>query len=87
MSSKSTEKNQQSPNLEDETSPTKSEDRSSLMKLIGKAIGLDITKISIPVKYNEPFSFLQKMMEYLQYTDLLEEVNKDFFNIFISNKN
>lgn len=54
--------------------PTKGEDRSSLKSLIGKAIGLDITKIAIPVSYNEPFSFLQRMMEYIQYNDLLVKV-------------
>lgn len=66
--------------LSSDKTPTKGEDRTSLLKIIGKAIGLDITKISIPVKYNEPLSFLQKMMEYLQYTDLLEEVDNN--NLF-----
>lgn len=60
--------------LQGEDVPTKGEDRSSLKSLIGKAIGLDITKIAIPVSYNEPFSFLQRMMEYIQYNDLLKKV-------------
>lgn len=59
---------------EDEEEPLKSENRSSLSKLIGKAIGLDITKIALPVTYNEPLSFIQRMTEYLQFSDLLDEV-------------
>lgn len=63
------------------------QDRSSLMKIIGKAIGLgmsrspvsfrsnlDITTIAIPVTYNEPTSFLQRMMEFVQYWPLLVKV-------------
>jgi hypothetical protein len=50
------------------------EQRPGLMKILGKAIGLDITTISIPVTYNEPTSFLQRMMEYLTYSELLDKV-------------
>ena len=46
------------------------------MKLLSKAIGLDITTISLPVSLNEPTSFLQRMTEQLQYRDLLDKVKK-----------
>ena len=65
---------------DEDLQPPKKEDRSNLLKIIGKAIGIDVTTIAIPVTYNEPTSFLQRMMEYLTYYELLEKV----LNIFIT---
>jgi hypothetical protein len=64
------------PDNDEDLQPPKKEDRSSLLKVIGKAIGIDLTTIAIPVTYNEPTSFLQRMMEYLTYYELLEKANK-----------
>eukprot|EP01121_Diplochlamys_sp_Union-15-3_P012521 TRINITY_DN3761_c0_g1_i3.p1 TRINITY_DN3761_c0_g1~~TRINITY_DN3761_c0_g1_i3.p1 ORF type:complete len:437 (-),score=92.81 TRINITY_DN3761_c0_g1_i3:49-1359(-) len=60
--------------VDDQQTP-KSEDRSSLLKLLTKAVGLDMTTIAIPVTYNEPLSFIQRMSEYLQYWELIEKAN------------
>lgn len=57
-----------------ETEPTKTEERSGLRKLLSSAIGTDLTSMAVPVTYNEPLSFLQRMYEYVQYHDLLEKV-------------
>eukprot|EP00029_Vermamoeba_vermiformis_P006276 TRINITY_DN2413_c0_g1_i1.p1 TRINITY_DN2413_c0_g1~~TRINITY_DN2413_c0_g1_i1.p1 ORF type:complete len:495 (-),score=241.77 TRINITY_DN2413_c0_g1_i1:134-1618(-) len=64
------------PDNDEDLQPPKKEDRSNLLKVIGKAIGIDVTTIAIPVTYNEPTSFLQRMMEYLTYYELLEKANK-----------
>eukprot|EP01120_Amphizonella_sp_Union-15-10_P014653 TRINITY_DN719_c0_g10_i1.p1 TRINITY_DN719_c0_g10~~TRINITY_DN719_c0_g10_i1.p1 ORF type:complete len:463 (-),score=113.24 TRINITY_DN719_c0_g10_i1:178-1503(-) len=50
------------------------DDRSGLLKLLGKT--LDITTVAIPVTYNEPLSFIQRMAEYLQYWELVEKANR-----------
>lgn len=57
-----------------ETEPTKTEERSGLRKLLSSAMGTDLTSMAVPVTYNEPLSFLQRMCEYLQYHDLLQKV-------------
>jgi len=57
-----------------ETEPTKTEERSGLRKLLSSAIGTDLTSMAVPVTYNEPLSFLQRMCEYLQYHELLDRV-------------
>jgi len=57
-----------------ETEPTKTEERSGLRKLLASAIGTDLTSMAVPVTYNEPLSFLQRMCEYLQYHELLDRV-------------
>lgn len=60
-----------------ETEPTKTEERSGLRKLLSSAIGTDLTSMAVPVTYNEPLSFLQRMYEYLQYYDLLDKVRRE----------
>lgn len=36
----------------------------------------DLTRISIPIVFNEPLSFLQRLAEYMEYAELLEKANK-----------
>ena len=40
-----------------------------------KAIGKDLSKISLPVVLNEPLSILQRLSEELEYSDLLENAS------------
>jgi len=49
------------------------ENRSGLLKLFTKAVGLDITTVAIPVSFNEPASFLMRLCEAIQYTELLDK--------------
>ncbi|PVU98935.1 hypothetical protein BB559_001154 [Furculomyces boomerangus] len=44
----------------------------SLWGIIKSAIGKDLSKISMPVYFNEPTSFLQRFSEDLEYSDLLD---------------
>ncbi|KAJ2467014.1 hypothetical protein GGI02_004178, partial [Coemansia sp. RSA 2322] len=44
----------------------------NLWSVIKGAIGKDLSKISVPVFFNEPTSFLQRFTEDMEYCDLLE---------------
>ncbi|KAJ1946098.1 hypothetical protein GGF37_001356, partial [Kickxella alabastrina] len=44
----------------------------NLWSVISGAIGKDLSKISVPVFFNEPSSFLQRFTEDMEYCDLLE---------------
>ena len=51
--------------------PLEPEVRPSLWSVIKGAIGRDLTRITLPVTFNEPLSALQKFCEELQYAELL----------------
>jgi len=51
------------------------DNRQGLLKLLSKAIGFDVTTISLPVTLNEPASFLMRLCEAIQYSDLLDKAN------------
>ncbi|KAJ1913056.1 hypothetical protein IWQ60_009374 [Tieghemiomyces parasiticus] len=44
----------------------------SFWSILKNAIGKDLTKISMPVAFNEPNSMLQRMAEDMEYSDLLD---------------
>jgi len=48
------------------------ENRQGLLKVLGKAVGFDITAIALPVTVNEPCSFLMRLCEQMQYSELLD---------------
>lgn len=50
------------------------ENRSSLAKILSQAIGVDITRITIPVSYNEPTSFIMRIAEATLHNYLLKIV-------------
>jgi len=45
-------------------------------KIIKDSIGKDLTKIAVPVSFNEPISMLQKTAEMMDYQDLLVQAGK-----------
>jgi len=47
--------------------------RSGLLKVLTNAVGFDVSTISVPVTVNEPASFLMRLCEQLQYSDLLDK--------------
>ncbi|XP_037082004.1 oxysterol-binding protein-related protein 2-like [Pollicipes pollicipes] len=49
-----------------------SADNFSVWSVLKSAIGKELTKISMPVVFNEPLSFLQRMTEYMEYSHLLQ---------------
>ncbi|VDK72091.1 unnamed protein product [Litomosoides sigmodontis] len=50
----------------------------SVWSVLKKCMGKDLTRISIPVVFNEPLSFLQRLAEYMEYAELLEKASKCF---------
>ncbi|KAH8272849.1 hypothetical protein KR018_004387, partial [Drosophila ironensis] len=45
----------------------------SIWAILKNCIGKDLSKITMPVMLNEPLSFLQRLCEYMEYAQLLEE--------------
>jgi|TARA_B110000305_G_scaffold154404_1_gene171108 oxysterol-binding protein 1 len=43
------------------------ENKPSIFKVIKDAIGKDLTKMAVPVHFNEPISMLQKTAEIMEY--------------------
>ncbi|KAJ8445131.1 hypothetical protein Cgig2_029503 [Carnegiea gigantea] len=56
--------------------PKEKEKGVSLWSLIKDNIGKDLTKVCLPVYFNEPISSLQKCFEDLEYSYLLDRANK-----------
>eukprot|EP00871_Galdieria_phlegrea_P001629 jgi/Galph1/2467/GphlegSOOS_G1094.1 len=50
--------------------------RPSLWSVLKDAVGKDVSRISIPVAFNEPLSFLQRMAEDIEYSDLLDRASQ-----------
>jgi len=50
--------------------------RPSVWGMLKDSVGKDLSKISIPVEFNEPISFLQRMAEDLEYSELLDDAAK-----------
>ena len=49
--------------------------KSKIWAFLSKAVGKDLTKITMPVIFNEPLTMLQKCAENLEYHDLLRTAN------------
>ena len=43
-----------------------------------EVVGKDLTKVCLPVYFNEPLSALQKMAEELEYSELVDQVPPPF---------
>ncbi|KAJ3588878.1 hypothetical protein NHX12_009732 [Muraenolepis orangiensis] len=43
----------------------------SIWSILKKCIGLELSKITMPIAFNEPLSFLQRISEYMEHTYLL----------------
>ena len=55
--------------------PAQREKSHSLWSIIKEAIGKDLSKVCLPVYFNEPLSALQKSSEDLEYCELLDKVS------------
>ncbi|KER22356.1 hypothetical protein T265_09527 [Opisthorchis viverrini] len=44
-----------------------------IWSFVKQCIGKDLTKVSMPVSLNEPISFLQRIAEYMEYSELLTQ--------------
>ncbi|KAJ3594788.1 hypothetical protein NHX12_004094, partial [Muraenolepis orangiensis] len=47
----------------------------SIWSILKKCIGMELSKIAMPVMFNEPLSFLQRLAEYMEHTYLLKQAN------------
>lgn len=72
--------------------PVEKEKGVSLWSMIKDNIGKDLTKVCLPVFFNEPLSSLQKCFEDLEYSFLVDRAYEwgkrvsSFFRIFLLNK-
>ena len=49
----------------------------SIWKVIKDSIGKDLTKLTMPVDFNEPISMLQKISEIMEYQNLLIQADAE----------
>ncbi|XP_038159723.1 oxysterol-binding protein-related protein 1 isoform X1 [Cyprinodon tularosa] len=47
----------------------------SVWSILKKCIGMELSKIAMPVVLNEPLSFLQRLTEYMEHTYLIHQAN------------
>lgn len=62
--------------IEDDVSKKKKASRPNLWKIVREAMGKDLTRLSLPVYFNEPLSFVQRVMEDIEYSDLLDRASQ-----------
>ncbi|XP_070533773.1 oxysterol-binding protein-related protein 1-like [Ptychodera flava] len=55
--------------------PMFNKDHFSLWTILKQCIGKELSKITMPVVFNEPLSFLQRMCEYLEHVHLLDKAD------------
>jgi len=48
----------------------------SIWSVLKQAVGKDLSRMAMPVIFNEPLSFLQRLTEYMDYVDLLHLATK-----------
>lgn len=48
----------------------------SLWSILKNCIGKELSKITMPVLFNEPLSFLQRLTENVAYIDLIDKANE-----------
>ncbi|XP_054554557.1 oxysterol-binding protein-related protein 2 isoform X2 [Talpa occidentalis] len=48
----------------------------SMWSILKKCIGLELSKITMPVAFNEPLSFLQRITEYMEHVHLLHRASR-----------
>ena len=54
--------------------PAQQEKSVSLWSIIKECVGKDLSKVCLPVYFNEPLSMLQRIAEELEYSPLLDKV-------------
>ncbi|KAF3691175.1 Oxysterol-binding protein-related protein 1 [Channa argus] len=56
-------------------SPMFSRNDFSIWSILRNCIGMELSKITMPVIFNEPLSFLQRLTEYMEHTYLIHQAN------------
>nr|CAD7201741.1 unnamed protein product [Timema douglasi] len=57
--------------------PMQSRSDFSLWSVLKNCVGKELSKITMPVIFNEPLSFLQRMAEYMEYAHLLSKASEE----------
>uniref|UniRef100_A0A8C1AKR4 Oxysterol-binding protein n=1 Tax=Cyprinus carpio carpio TaxID=630221 RepID=A0A8C1AKR4_CYPCA len=60
---------------QDDRPPMFSRNDFSIWSILRKCIGMELSKITMPVIFNEPLSFLQRLTEYMEHTNLIHQAN------------
>ncbi|XP_077574023.1 oxysterol-binding protein-related protein 1-like [Stigmatopora nigra] len=47
----------------------------SIWSILRNCIGMELSKVAMPVIFNEPLSFLQRLTEYMEHTYLIQQAN------------
>ncbi|XP_063320253.1 oxysterol-binding protein-related protein 2-like [Pelmatolapia mariae] len=55
--------------------PMFSRNNISVWSILKKCIGLELSKITMPIAFNEPLSFLQRITEYMEHTYLINRTS------------
>lgn len=48
----------------------------NMISILKGSIGKELSKITMPVVFNEPLSFLQRITEYMEYSNLLQQASE-----------
>uniref|UniRef100_A0A8D1V3K4 Oxysterol-binding protein n=1 Tax=Sus scrofa TaxID=9823 RepID=A0A8D1V3K4_PIG len=48
----------------------------SVWSILKKCIGLELSRITMPIVFNEPLSFLQRITEYMEHVDLVHRASR-----------
>lgn len=57
--------------------PQQAEKSVSLWSILKEVVGKDLTRVCLPVYFNEPLSALQKLAEELEYSEVIDQVRHD----------
>jgi len=49
----------------------------SIWSILKQSVGKELSKVTMPVVFNEPLSFLQRLTEYLEYYDILKQAAQE----------
>lgn len=49
----------------------------NIMSVLKNCLGKDLSKVTMPVTLNEPLSFLQRVCEYMEYAEILNQAAKE----------
>ena len=64
--------------------PTSSQFSPWYRSIMKNCIGKELTKIPMPVNFNEPLSTLQRLAEDFEYSSLLDKVSVESFSFYLN---
>uniref|UniRef100_A0AC34EZA0 Oxysterol-binding protein n=1 Tax=Panagrolaimus sp. ES5 TaxID=591445 RepID=A0AC34EZA0_9BILA len=47
----------------------------SIWSVLRHSVGKDLSKVAVPIRFNEPLSYLQRLAEYMEYISLIKEAS------------